>query len=125
MKESPTTDKKGTEETSLMEREETPAEEKPAMSRQHFHLLIMAAYAFGLCILAPMVRLDSSNMVGDVMSRGMSRFYAVLAFAGFWTGSVLIFSVIMSNVWYKEWGSTLIINIVSALVFGSLMMAFC
>ncbi len=71
-----------------------------------------------------MARLDSS-MVGDVMSRGMSRFYTVLAFAGFWTGSVLIFSVVMSNVWYKEWGSTLNINIVSALLFGSLMMAFC
>lgn len=123
MKESPSTDKKN-EETPLTKREETPAEEKTAMSRQHFHLLIMAAYAFGLCILAPMARLDSS-MVGDVMSRGMSRFYTVLAFAGFWTGSVLIFSVVMSNVWYKEWGSTLIINIVSALLFGSLMMAFC
>lgn len=123
MKESPSADKKN-EETPLTKREETPAEEKTAMSRQHFYLLIMAAYAFGLCILAPMARLDSS-MVGDVMSRGMSRFYTVLAFAGFWTGSVLIFSVVMSNVWYKEWGSTLIINIVSALLFGSLMMAFC
>ena len=118
MKESPSADKTN-EETPLTKREETPAEEKTAMS-----LLIRAAYAFGLCILAPMARLDSS-MVGDVMSRGMSRFYTVLAFAGFWTGSVLIFSVVMSNIWYKEWGSTLIINIVSALLFGSLMMAFC